>query len=904
MNKILNKRLLRELKANFARYLALLLMIIAGMFIVISIVGAAETIIAGTGELAEKNKVEDGQFSVFLPLTSEQEATLSDSGVTIERMFSADIKLSNGSTLRVMKVRESINLIQLDSGTTATQKGEAVIEKRYSEENDLSVGDTIEIGGIAHRITGVGSVPDYDDPMSKMSDTAVDSKLFGLAFVTAEQYDEILASNSVVEEYCYAYHLNGKLTHDQLKDKIKALPFDYENVEDKYFLELVKKNLDKKDEFLSGILELYKGANELKEGLEELKGNNQQLTEGADEIFSAFLEQVNNTLAASGVTETLTEANYAEVLTNYHTLTGLEAFAELKEMLDGVKEYSDGVTDYTGGVTDAYGGSVDMQEGMTELKEETEKLLDEVFKVDIDNLTSFIQAEDNPRISGAANDLTMNRTIGLVLGVISMIMFTYVVSVFVIHQIQRESSVIGALYALGAKKGDLIRHYIKLPSIISLVGGVLGALLAFSPIGIKLQMIDTYGYFSIPELAPAYPIYLILYAIIMPPVISAIVNYIVINKRLSRTAVSLIKNEQRVSNNSSRLSFNRMGFIRRFQMRQIIRESRTGITVIFGMFICMLVFMLGLNCYVLCQNITTENVEDTKYEYMYYLKYPEATAPQNAEACYIESLSKTHLDYTLDVSVIGIDNDNKYYPATPNKGKNSIVAASSTAQKYGLSVGDTLVLRDKANDIDYAFTVDGIADYSVGLSVFMDIDSMRELFGQEDDYYNLLLSDEALEIDAGRIYSVTTKSDIEKSAVIFKDMLQGLYTILIAISIVVFGVVMYLMLNVMIDRASFGISLVKIFGFRTGELRKLYLNGNALTIALGAVITIPISKYIVNLIYPYFIAYTACGMNLTFPWYLYVMIFVGVMLFYYLVSAVLVRKLKKITPAEVLKNRE
>ena len=92
MNKVLNKRILRDLKANFARYLALLLMIIAGMFIIIAVVGAAETIITGTNELVIENKVEDGQFSVFLPLTAEQEKKLTDSGATIERMFSADMK--------------------------------------------------------------------------------------------------------------------------------------------------------------------------------------------------------------------------------------------------------------------------------------------------------------------------------------------------------------------------------------------------------------------------------------------------------------------------------------------------------------------------------------------------------------------------------------------------------------------------------------------------------------------------------------------------------------------------------------------------------------------------------------------------------------------------------------------
>jgi len=827
MNKVLNKRIIRDLKANFARYLALLLMIIAGMFIIIAIVGAAETIIMGTHSLVVENKIEDGQFSVFIPLTEEQEASFSDSGVTIEKMFSADMKMEDGSTLRLMKVREKINLIHLDNGTLPTGTGEAVIEKRYSEEHGISIGDSVEISGVSLAVTGIGTVPEYDMPIGKLSDTAVESSLFGLVFVTAEQYDEILADNPVVEEYCYAYRLNDKLTHDELKEKIKEFEFDYTEIEDEYFCEMLDEKLGRKEELQEGIDKLNEGA--------------------------------------KGLSESIASAGFED--------------------------------------TEIHRGAVELYEGTTRLKEETDKLLDDVFKVDIDNLTSFMKAEDNQRILAAAGDLEMNKTIGLAAGVIIMILFTYVISVFVIHQIQRESSVIGALYALGAKKKDLIRHYITLPTIICFVGGLIGSAIGFSRFGIEWQMSDSYNYFSIPAMSPAYPLYLIVYAVVMPPVISVIVNYIVISKRLSRTALSLIRNEQKISH-SSKINLGNMGFIRRFQIRQMLREARTGVTVVFGMFICMLVFMLGMNCYVLCNNIKVENAEDTKYSYMYTLKYPEKTAPENAEACYMESLSKTNMGYTLDVNIIGIDSDNKYYSAKPKKGRNRIIAASSTAEKYSLSVGDKLILSDTANDMDYAFTVDGIAEYSVGLSVFMDIDSMRELFGRNEDYYNMLLSDKKLDIDEGRVYSVTTKADIEQASAIFVDMMKGMFTMMISMSIIIFCVVMYLMMNVMIDRASFGISLVKIFGFRTSEIRKLYLNGNAVTIAIGAAVTIPIAKVIMNSMYPYLIANTACGMNLSFPWYLYALIFGGIMFFYLVISTVLVVKLKKITPAEVLKNRE
>lgn len=200
--------------------------------------------------------------------------------------------------------------------------------------------------------------------------------------------------------------------------------------------------------------------------------------------------------------------------------------------------------------------------------------------------------------------------------------------------------------------------------------------------------------------------------------------------------------------------------------------------------------------------------------------------------------------------------------------------------------------------------VSGIADYSAGLTVFMDIGSMRELFGKADDYYNTVFSDKALDIAEGRLYSVTTKADVERSSDVFISLMMPMIIMLIAVAAVIFFAVMYLMMNVMIDRAAFGISLIKVFGFRTKEIKKLYLNGNFYVIAVGALICVPLSKFISDAMYPALIANTSCGMNLEFPWYLYAMIFASILVLYFIISTLLVRKLGKVSPAEVLKNRE
>ena len=55
-----------------------------------------------------------------------------------EEQFYIDVKLDNGDTLRVFQNRENINLIELDEGQLASTNNEIVIEKRYSEENNIS----------------------------------------------------------------------------------------------------------------------------------------------------------------------------------------------------------------------------------------------------------------------------------------------------------------------------------------------------------------------------------------------------------------------------------------------------------------------------------------------------------------------------------------------------------------------------------------------------------------------------------------------------------------------------------------------------------------------------------------------------------------------------------------------
>ena len=877
MQKILRKRVFRDLKENLFRYLALGLLIILCMYMIGSLVGAGETIVQGVDEQAEKNHVEDGQFTCFVPLSKDNNKVLAEHDVELEKMFYLDFAKQK-ETIRVFQNRQKINLVALREGRLAEKENEIVLERRYAEEHQYTVGSQIMLGKIKFQVTGIATTPDYDAPLRKMSDTIVDSKNFGTAFVGKRAYNKLKQSHLAAqsEEYLYAYRLKGTATSDDVKDFLNDFKVDADEISDSFFQDYWERTGGKVTDIDDGIDDLSKGAKKLADGLRKLNRYKNKLNLVPEKLFESALEQTEDALKENGTSVSLTEKNYTDELNHMITSqSGITAMAwkSAKENLDALKQYKDGLLSYTDGVEKAGEGASKLQDGVDELKNGADEFIDEM-DVNLANLQSFVTAEDNPRIGASADDQKINISAGLVFGVILIVLFAYVISVFTIHSIEKESSIIGTLYALGGARRELMHHYLMLPVVVTTFAGILGFLAAVSPVGIPVQMQDCLAYFSMPEITVQVPVYLILYGVFMPPVMACVVNYIVIRKKLSRTALSLMRNETKKKKQKT-IQLGKMSFLKMFRIRQMLRESRAGITVAVGMFIALLCMMISLDCYELCIHVRDNNIADTNY------------------------------DYNWDVTVLGIEKGNSYFDANVEKGKGKVVASSALAQKYELSVGDEFTLKDEETDTLYAFEVTDICQYAPAFYVFMDIDSARDLFGEQDNYYNTIFSNKDLKIPSGRLYATTTKEDIEKSADVFMQMMVSMVITITIVSTLIFILVMYLMMKVMIDRSAYSISLMKVFGFRTKEIRKLYLDGNFYIVLISAIVNIPLSKAIMDWMYPrYLVSNIACGLDLSFEPWLYVAVFALIMICYFVINRVLVGRLKKMTPAEVLKNRE
>ncbi|MCB2290166.1 ABC transporter permease [Clostridium sp. CS001] len=767
---ILNKRIKRELKENWFRYGALFFLIVLSISLVVSMASATDSIFYTIDINHDKNHVEDGEFTVFVPYSAKQIKEIDQFGTMLEENFYVDVDMEDGSALRIFKNREFINTVDLDKGTLANDSNEIVIEKLYAISHDLKLGDTIVIKEKEYTVSGIGSAPDYGSVKKNPFDVAADTDKFSIAFISRDAFEELLKKNVDVE-LCYSYRLNGDITDKKLKDFLVDMDFDESMIKNPY----------------------------------------------------------------------------------------------MKEIVDKV---------------------------------EGEKNMDMKYV----NISYFIPNAENPRINDAEADSKINKLSALIAGVIILLLLAYMISVFIIHNIDKESAVIGALYSLGYLKKDLLKHFMILPIALVTVASMVGTTLGYCMIP---YMESASTYYSFPELQTVIKPYIILYGLVVPMVIAVFINFFVINKKLSLSPLKLLRKEKR-QNRIANIDLGNLSFINRYRIRQLLREIRGNITIVFGLFLAILLMVFGFGIKGTIDNYVKHTTDDAKYRNMYVLQYPENKIPAGGEEAYSESLY-AHLDIIdtdLEVSILGIKEDNPYFDFKVKRDIDDVYISNSVAYKFGYKVGENIVLSDHIENRNYSFHVAGIVPYSNGLYIFADMDNMRKVFGKDKNYYNTILSDKKLNIEPGRIASVVTINDIAESASKFNDLMAELIIMLIAVSVIVFILVLYLLLKMMVDKSTFSISLIKVFGYNEKEVKKLYLGSAFYTVLVSSMIGIPISTLIVRAIWPYMISNVAAGFESYIPLSLYFTI-TGIILASYLVVNFLVgRHLKKVSLVEILKNRE
>lgn len=224
MKNPLIKRLPREFKSDFGKYLVLFIFMIVMIGFVSGFLVASNSMITTYNESFEKYNIEDGNFELAVKADEKLIDTLQNEDVIIYENFYIEKETDNvDSTLRIFKNREEIDKVCVMEGELPNSKNEIAIDRMYADNNKLSVGDTLLIDGKAFTISGLVALSDYSALYSSPTDMMFDSVKFGVAVTTDEGFK---ALNDGKLHYSYSWKYNNppkddieasKMSEDLLK---------------------------------------------------------------------------------------------------------------------------------------------------------------------------------------------------------------------------------------------------------------------------------------------------------------------------------------------------------------------------------------------------------------------------------------------------------------------------------------------------------------------------------------------------------------------------------------------------------------------------------------------------------------------------------------------------------------
>ena len=207
MKNPLMKRLPRELKDDFVKYLVLFMFMTLTIGFISGFLVAGGSLKTAYDESFEKYNIESGHFLLKNEADNALIQMIEKEKVTVYKNYYMNIDTDSNldgktnSTLRIFKNRERINKACIMEGKLPVSDKEIAVDRMYADNNHISVGDSIKAGEKRLKVTGLVALSDYSTMFSNNTDLMFDAVLFGVAIVS----DDLFENYNHNINYCYSW---------------------------------------------------------------------------------------------------------------------------------------------------------------------------------------------------------------------------------------------------------------------------------------------------------------------------------------------------------------------------------------------------------------------------------------------------------------------------------------------------------------------------------------------------------------------------------------------------------------------------------------------------------------------------------------------------------------------------
>lgn len=772
MKSPLRKRIPRELRAEFGKYLVVLILMISTIGFVSGFLVADGSMIQAYNEGFEKYNIEDGNFRVKKELTSSQKREITTNGVTLYENFYIEQAVDNGSTMRFFKNRKDVNKVCLMKGKLPTTIDEIAIDRMYADNNHISVGDVLTSGGKRWTVTGLVALSDYSCLFQNNNDSMFDAVKFGVSIVTPKAFETL---NQDKLQYSYSW-LYDKAPKDERQEKILA-----------------------------------------------------------DKFMEALGKEVP--------------------------------------------------------------------------------------------LEAFVPRYQNQAIKFTGNDMGSDRAMIIVLLYIIIVIMAFVFGVTISNTIRKEAGVIGTLRASGYTKKELIRHYMALPIIVTLIGAIVGNILGYTVMkNVCASMY--YGSYSLPTYVTIWNGDAFRMTTLVPILIMLVINYGVLCYKLRLSPLKFLRRDLSGKKQVKALPLSpKLGIFHRFRLRVIFQNMSNYAVLFVGIVFANLLLFFGLLLPSTLNHYQQEIKSNMLAKYQYMLDVPVSavsgddsenvlellqyymgtkTLNDDAEAFSAYSLNTLPSKYKTDeVLLYGIEKNSKYIDVDFDD-SDEVYISGAYAEKFQLEPGDKITLKEKYDKKKYTFKVKGIYDYSGALCVFMPQKQLNDTFDLGSYYFSGYFSNSKItDINQKYIGSIVNLEALTKVSRQLTVSMGGMMNLINGFAIGIFIVLIYLLSKIIIEKNAQSISMAKILGYTNGEIGKLYIWSTTIVVVICLLLSLPIEKAIMGVVFREMMLSSVSGwIALWIDPKIYLKMFLIGIGTYAVVSLLEYRRIRRIPMDEALKNAE
>ncbi len=497
----------------------------------------------------------------------------------------------------------------------------------------------------------------------------------------------------------------------------------------------------------------------------------------------------------------------------------------------------------------------------------------------------------------------------------------FIFAITISNTIDKEASVIGTLRASGYSRGELVVHYMSMPLIVTLIGAVIGNILGYTLFR-NTAVFLYYNSYSLPSCELVWSETALIKTTVIPLLLMFFINLFVIVRKLRLSPLKFLRHDLTKTKRAKARRIPAWSFMNRFRLRIMFQNMPNYAILIFGVVFIqiMLCFAFGMPDSLSYYSKKAPEMVFADYQYMLMGYKDEDGNIIETDEPSAEKFSSTNLMYPKaktsmregmgsggdeSVTVYGIIDGSQYVDIPADLEEGHVFISTAFAGKFDLKTGDTITLNEEYENKSYEFTVEGITDYDGGIAVFMGNDSFNEVFGRKSGEFSGYFSKkEITDIDEQDIAVVITSEDISKVTNQLMHSMGNFINIFKYALIVLAAALIYLLAKIIIERNERSISMVKILGFKNGEIGALYILPTAMIVTVFSVLGFFAGYFAMLWIFKAFLlqmdGYFAFHMEPLSA----VLSVVYLLLGYLFVSFIDYIRIKKIPMDEALKNME